>query len=288
VDESDRGVAFGEAVVESERALGVRPRRGDGPRRRPVAVEGQEKVAVREPGIGAGETRVLADGLLEVRDPPPEGVLRPLVPLVAAAEVGEMRLGGRSMRAGRRGKAHLDLAGDAAGHVTLDRQHVAHLAVVALRPHVRLVARANELGGDTEPAVGLPHAALEDEVDPELPPDLAHALRALLVLHDGGPCDDAEVSQPAQVRDQLLGEAVAQVLAVRVSGEVGEWKDGEAERASADRWPRKLEPGHQTQGGKGSDPGQHGDPPPPTPPAESPDPTRDGDLHRHTGGALGR
>jgi hypothetical protein len=50
--------------------------------------------------------------------------------------------------AARRIEFDFDLVGDRPGYVILYGENIAHVALVAVRPEMRLVARADELRGD--------------------------------------------------------------------------------------------------------------------------------------------
>lgn len=116
----------------------------------------------------------------------------------------------------------MDLLRDRPADLVLDGQDVAQLPVILLRPQLRLVAGADQLHADADP-VGVPaDAPLHREVHAELPPDLRDALRAALVGHGRGTGDHSELvrGDAPEVGDRLLGEAVAEVLLLRVAAEV--------------------------------------------------------------------
>ncbi len=88
------------------------------------------------------------------------------------------------------------------------------------------VGDVDELGGDPEPVAGLADAALEDGLHVELFPDLADVLFGTLELERRGAGGDAQVLDPAQPVDELLGDPFAEVVLVLVGAHVDEGQDG--------------------------------------------------------------
>jgi hypothetical protein len=97
--------------------------------------------------------------------------------------VVRLRVGGLSRRGSRRGapgEPHLERGDDGAGDLVLEREHIAHLAIVALAPEQQSVGGAGELRGDTHPGAGSAHRALQNATDVER---RAHFLRARAPPH---------------------------------------------------------------------------------------------------------
>ena len=42
------------------------------------------------------------------------------------------------------------------------------------------------------------------------------------------PCDYHKIAEPGEVRDDVLGDAFAEVIVARIAGEIGEGEDGDA------------------------------------------------------------
>ena len=84
----------------------------------------------------------------------------------------------------------------------------------------------NELRGDADAGARSPHAALEDAAHTEGLSDRADIL--LLAPERERRCagDDLEARNVRQHVDDLLGQAVAEVLVLLVSAQVGKRQDG--------------------------------------------------------------
>jgi hypothetical protein len=199
------------------------------------------------------------------RDPPGELVARLEVGIVGSRGLGKRRAGSR----GRfREQPSLEGGHDAARDVVLQRERVGGGPVVALGPEVRLVRRADQLGGDPQ-AISLPsHASLDEVVDTQLAADLVDGLAGLLVDVRGRARDDRQPLRPeARERGrQLLREAVAQELLGGIAGEVLERKDDEhhASRRRDGGTPREGRPDHDDEEQSCGDEDSHASWPGPT------------------------
>ena len=96
------------------------------------------------------------DHLVEVPHRAQCVVTRALHLEVVALQVGLVRLGrqrprGRGGHLRLRRDLDLDLLRDLAGDLSLQRQDVSHVALVALCPEVRVGARVDQLGGNADP-----------------------------------------------------------------------------------------------------------------------------------------
>jgi len=67
-----------------------------------------------------------------------------------------------------------------------------------------------------------PDAALQHVACAQLPPDLPDINRLALVLEGGIARDDHELGEPRQLRCNVLSNAVAEIVLLRVAAEVGE------------------------------------------------------------------
>ena len=147
----------------------------------------------------------------------------------SALEVGLIRLG----PARRRATQHVDLVGhqlhrerpgDVRGDVGLQIQGFAERSIVGLGPEVHFGARLDELRGDADAIALAAHAALEQVVGRQLASDLARAFRRSLEQHGRRARDDAEPAraQPADLRDHLLGQPVAEIFLRRIVAQIRE------------------------------------------------------------------
>jgi hypothetical protein len=135
------------------------------------------------------------------------------------------------LRLWRNGQA--DFAGDGGGERGLHFEHVAEAAVVILGPHVGVLARVHELRGNADTLCRRAHAAFQDEVEVEFGGDLVGGLCAGFIRECGGARDHAQADgiEPGQTIDHLLGEAVGEIVLLRVAAQIGERQDEQAASA---------------------------------------------------------
>ena len=215
-------------------------RRGAGPRHQLLrwlhAVDGGQHLGGGEGRPAAGKAGIPLRDPLEVRDRRIDVRVRPLVEEVLPPEeqVVGLDVPWRGRRRAARGpgataEARLDRVGDLARDLSFERQQAAGPAIVLLRPELRLVPGPDELGRHPDRARVPPHAAREQVLHAQRPPDPLRRLLAVLVLHHRRPRDHAEALRVAvpELGDHLLGQPVAQVLLPLVAGEVLKRQDRE-------------------------------------------------------------
>jgi hypothetical protein len=100
------------------------------------------------------------------------------------------------------------------GDLVLHREHVGELAVVGLRPEVVAVGGIDEPGGDAHLVAGLAHAAFEQRSDVELLADAPHILVLSFEGEGRRARGDVQPRHLGEQVEQLLGEAVGEVLLV--------------------------------------------------------------------------
>src|SRR5215475_587234 len=83
----------------------------------------------------------------------------------------------------------------------------------------------NELTGDAHPAGGFAHASFEYVAHPELTPNLLHVDRPALVGEARVSRDHEEPPHARERRDDLLDDAVSEIILLRVAAHVLEGKD---------------------------------------------------------------
>jgi hypothetical protein len=136
---------------------------------------------------------------------------------------------GRRAAAAPLDRRGFDLAGDGGGHgagyLVLDGEDVFQPPVIALRPEVVAASRLDQLGGDPDPAARLADAAFHDVLHAEVGRHLLHLEAAALVLEGGVAGDHEEAAVAGELGDDVLGDALGEVILLRVSGHVGEGKD---------------------------------------------------------------
>ena len=105
--------------------------------------------------------------------------------------------------------------------------------------------RLDQLGRDPDPGAGLADAALEHVADAEVAADLLHPRGLGLVGHDRVARDHAQLLEAGQLGDQVLGQAVGEVVLLGVAAEV-------RERQDRNRGQRGWPPGAGAAVGRGS------------------------------------
>ena len=106
---------------------------------------------------------------------------------------------------------------DRADDLVLHGENIVERAIVALRPEVIAGCRVDELGRDPDARAGPPHAAFEDIADTELPTDTPHVAAAVAKLERRVARDDRYLPKARQFRDDVLGDAVREILLLRVA-----------------------------------------------------------------------
>src|SRR5208282_1120503 len=156
----------------------------------------QYRITVCQARPGERKLRIFLNGLLKIANTLAHAFRRPFVPAYETLEVGLVRLRGNLETVGKPGLlggSHLqaNFRGDGIGDFILDGKHVAHVAVVSVRPAMGLIAHLNELRVNLHMIAGTQDASLQDIADVQLFPDLADRL----VLDHGRSSagDDAEM-----------------------------------------------------------------------------------------------
>src|SRR5579871_545278 len=119
----------------------------------------------------------------------------------------------------------LDFTRDSRGDFSLQAESISEIAVVLVRPDMRLRGHLNELQGCANARLLPPDTSFEDVVDRNLLPDLRNVFATVLVARRGKAPDHRQVIriQARKLGRDLLGDAVAEVLLFRISAEIVEW-----------------------------------------------------------------
>ncbi len=136
----------------------------------------------------------------------------------------------------RRIELRLDRGDDGLGDLVLDREHVGELAVVALRPDVAAGRHVIELRGDAHAVAAFAHAAFDHVADAELLRDLSDVHRLALVSERRVARDHEEPAQLGERRDDVLADAVGEILLLRLPAHVDERKHGEGRTVGQRQW----------------------------------------------------
>ena len=196
----------------------------------------KQATAVGQSGIRARVLRVKRRRLLEHRDALAYGGLGRLLAIGTALERsfvgGKVRRSAGRARHERREHAAQRLR-DAPGYVTLQHQHVVEAPLVRLRPQPRLALHIRNVAVSANSGRIAVDTAFKQVVDAKFLPDLHHALARRFVLHRRRAGNHAEALwvQRAELRDHLVGHAIAEELVVGVAAAILERQDHEASSA---------------------------------------------------------
>jgi len=114
---------------------------------------------------------------------------------------------------------------DGAGDLVLDSKHVFKFSVIALGPAMGASSRVDELRRDTHAISSSADTAFEHVAYAELPAHFPDVGRLPFVLEARVARDDEELGEAGELCDDVLGDAVAEVVLFWVAAEIGEWKD---------------------------------------------------------------
>src|SRR5208282_287594 len=147
----------------------------------------------------------------------------PQVIVISVEALGRLALGAFDLRL-------LQLRRDSANHagcyVVLQLEYVLEAALEAIRPQMSARRRVDELASDAQPIGRLAYATLEQVAHPELAADLLHVDRAALVGKGRVARDYEQPAHPGERRDDLLHDAVAEILLLGIAAHVLERQHG--------------------------------------------------------------
>ena len=86
----------------------------------------------------------------------------------------------------------------------------------------------DQLHVQPNPRPRLSDAPLQNDANSQDTADLSNVGLLALERVAGGPCDDPELGNSRQRPHQLIGHAVAEILAVGLPTEIGEWEHRDA------------------------------------------------------------
>src|SRR5262245_25392620 len=120
-----------------------------------------------------------------------------------------------------------DLGDNLAHDLVLNEEDVDHLTIEPVGPDVSAGFSVDELRRDAKAVVGAPDAALEHVAHLELAPKLGYVHRLPLVLKCRVACEHMQVVRPRQLGQNVLGQAVAEILLFRIAAQIGEGENGD-------------------------------------------------------------
>ena len=145
---------------------------------------------------------------------------------------------------------HIDLAreprGDRAGDLILKIEQVLELQVEPVGPQRGLGGRVDELDGDAKALIRPAQTAAENVAHAEAALDLLGRIGAQVEQEGRMPRDHHQVAEPREAGDDILGDALAEVVVAGIAGEVGQRQD--RDRRMADRF------GQRTLAGRAGEP----------------------------------
>ena len=128
-----------------------------------------------------------------------------------------------------RRKLGLQLIGDGFGDLALDGKDIGQIAIVGLRPQMRIGPRVDQLRVHPHLVGRALHAAFEYMRHAELLADLAQIARSAgLVLHHAGAADHFQVRDPGQVGEDFVLHAVGEKGVRFFFAQIFERKHGDA------------------------------------------------------------
>ena len=133
-----------------------------------------------------------------------------------------LRIGHRHPLGVRLEQRHAERPGDLLRDLGLDREDVVELAIVALGPHVVAVRDVDQLRGNPDAGPLLRHAALEQRADAELLTHIDDVDVPVLEGEARRARGDLEPPQLGERVEDLLGEAIREVLVIGICAQVHE------------------------------------------------------------------
>jgi len=98
----------------------------------------------------------------------------------------------------------------------LQREQICHNAVEPLRPEMRVALGINQLGVDADFVARPPDASLQHIAHAKLAADLLGINPLALISERGIARDHQHACEPRQIGCQILGDAVGEILLLRV------------------------------------------------------------------------
>ena len=111
--------------------------------------------------------------------------------------------------------------------VVLNGENVVERAIVALRPHLGAGGAVDQPGGDPDPVAGAADATLQHVADLQAGAGLDRVTGGLPRGEGGPSTGHLQPGDLRQVGDQVLGDAFAEIVLIRIAAEVLERQDGQ-------------------------------------------------------------
>jgi hypothetical protein len=214
--------------LQSSAAVGQHAFVGD----RQIPVDPEEGIAVRDTGIGASIARIGFHGLGEQSPRRPQilpgaPAHREPRPRLKIEFVG-LRIGGRA-RPDRlqflRQQFQLERGHDVSRDLVLKGEDVRKDAIETLGPEMAACPGVDQLGGYANPVSRLPDASLEDVADLQLAGELVDLHGLSLEIEGRVAGNDEDRRDLGEIGDDVLGDAIAEILLLRITAHIGERQD---------------------------------------------------------------
>src|SRR5215475_449795 len=116
---------------------------------------------------------------------------------------------------------------DRAHNLILHSKDIIDLAIVVLGPAVSACPSIDQLGGDAYAIATPPHTSFQHIAHSEFAADLADIRRFTLVLKAGIARDHEQLADARQLGDEILYDAVGEILLLGITAQVGEGENGD-------------------------------------------------------------
>ena len=120
---------------------------------------------------------------------------------------------------------HRQRSRDHPSDFSLNGEDIVQVPVVGLSPHVITRRAVDELRGDPDTVIGRTDPPFEHVPHPQLSTHLLRLDCPSLVRECRGPCDDREPVEPRELRDEIFGHPVTEVLLLGVPTHVDKRED---------------------------------------------------------------
>ena len=182
--------------------------------------------------MGQGEIRIEHDCLLEQTDAAFEIGARHAKTHLPAAKVELVSLHtrrrpGLTVRLLGRCRRHVQFLDDVGRDVVLQGENTAYRPIVAAGPDLAPAQRVEQSGGDANRISGFLQASFEDVLNSKLLGDLLHDVGLALVGEGRVAGDDEELIGARKIGDDGVGNALGEIVLVRIAAQILERYDGD-------------------------------------------------------------
>ena len=199
---------------------------------RQIPIDPEEGIAVRYAGVGAGVTRIGLDGFGEQPSRRPQILLgSPAHGQPGAGlkiELVGLRIGGGARPDGLQflgQQFQLERIDDVSRDFVLKGEDIGEDAIESLGPEMSTRRGIDQLGGYANPVSRFPHAAPKDVADLQLAGELVDLHGLALEIEGRVAGNDKDRRNLGEIRDDVLGDAVAEVFLLRIAAHIRERQD---------------------------------------------------------------